>query len=133
MTKRTITKLFAVGALAISAQASASPNQPTSAAKPRTLPNGRPACGNVTSKVRRPCPDTATTAAAPKPAPAPAVPATRPRTLPSGAPACGNVGAKNPNPQPCVAKPRVQPAPKPRTTAIEPAVDGRAARVVRAV
>ena len=59
MTNRKITKLFAVVALAASTPAAASPDKPTASeqtVRPRTLPNGRPACGNTMSKgPRRPC------------------------------------------------------------------------------
>ncbi len=59
MTNRKITKLFAVVALAASTPAVASPDKPTASEqtiRPRTLPNGRPACGNTMSKgPGRPC------------------------------------------------------------------------------
>jgi hypothetical protein len=99
-------KLFAVLALG-SASASANP----SAQQPRTLGNGRPACGNVVGKGKRvACEPAPITAQPAKPAPA----AITPRMLPSGRPACGNVVGKSDEPRACTtdAKPVTQkPAP----------------------
>jgi hypothetical protein len=120
MTKRKVTQLFAAVAIATAAPmiASADSTKPASAtesAKPRTLPSGAPACGNVQIKGRHhPCtaettptrqepvrPPVTTTARAASPVPViqklltyirgGSTPAVRPRELRNGAPANGNV------------------------------------------
>jgi hypothetical protein len=122
MTKRNITKLFAVAVLAAGTPALASPDKPVSQQQakpitPRTLPSGRPACGNTMSKSYDPrdcdrdaiTPRPVTTAAQPITL-APAArrilellgltevtkttPVARPREYRNGSPANGNVARR---------------------------------------